>query len=68
MSNLKCDMNDYIYEGEIDLEVERTDLWLPGEGAWGREGLGVGDQQMQTSIYGMDKQRVLLYSSGNYIQ
>ena len=28
-----------------------------GEGGWGRNGLGVWDQQMQTSIYRMDKQQ-----------
>ena len=27
------------------------------EGGKGREGLGIWDQQMQTSIYGMDKQQ-----------
>ena len=26
------------------------------------------DQQMQTITYGADKQQVLLYSTGNYIQ
>ena len=35
---------------------------------WERDGLGVWDQQMQTGIYRMDKQQVLLYSTGNYIQ
>ena len=30
---------------------------VKGEGRWGREGLGVWDQQMQTSIYRMDKQQ-----------
>ena len=28
-----------------------------GEGGWGRDGLGVWDQQMQTIIYRMDKQQ-----------
>ena len=28
-----------------------------GGGGWGRVGLGVWDQQMQTSIYRMDKQQ-----------
>ena len=37
-------------------QTQRTDLWLPsGGGGWGRDGLGVWDQQMQTSIQRMDK-------------
>ena len=35
-------------------------------GAGGREGLGVWDQQMQTIIYGMDKQQG--FCTRNYIQ
>ena len=62
MWNLKYDTNEPIYETEIDSQTQRTDLWLPREGGWGRDGLGVGDQQMQTSVYRMDKQQ------GNYIQ
>ena len=34
----------------------------------GQDGLGAWDQQMQTIIYTMDRQQVLLYSTGNYIQ
>ena len=36
-----------------------------GEGGGG--GLGIWDQQMKTSIYRMEKQQGLLYSTGNYI-
>ena len=41
-----------------------------GGGGWGRDRLGVWDQQMQTIIYRTDKQQgpILLYSTGNYIQ
>ena len=37
-------------------------------GRWERVGLGVWDQQMQTGIYRMDNNKVLLYSTGNHIQ
>ena len=44
----------------------------PSGGEQWRDELGVWDQQMQTIIYRMDKQllwiKVLLYSTGNYIQ
>ena len=32
------------------------------------EGLGVWDYQIQTIIYRLDKDKVLMYSTGNYIQ
>ena len=34
----------------------------------GGDKLGVWDQQIQTTIYKIDKQQVLPYSTGNYIQ
>ena len=37
-------------------------------GRWERDGVGVWDEQMQTSIYRVDKQQVLLQSAENYIQ
>ena len=37
-----------------DSETQRTDVWVP-RGRW--TGVGVGDLQMQTSIYRMDKQQ-----------
>ena len=39
-----------------------------GGGGWWGDGLGVWDYQMQTIIYRMDKQQVLLYSTGKYFQ
>ena len=39
-----------------DSQTWRTDLCLPRGRGWGKEGLGVWDQQMQTIIYRMDKQ------------
>ena len=37
-----------------------------GEGAWGREGLRVWDNQMQTIIYRINS-KFPMYSTGNYI-
>ena len=58
MWNLKYDTNEHIYETKADSQIQRTYLWLPKwrEG-WGRDGLGVWDQQMQTTIYRMGKQQ-----------
>ena len=51
-------MNKLIHKTETDTLTQRTNLWLPkGESGWGREGLEVWDQQMQTIIYRMDKQQ-----------
>ena len=47
-------MNELIYESGTDSQTERTDL-LP-RGGWGRDGLGVWDQQMQAIVRQMDKQ------------
>ena len=47
---------------------QRRDLRLP-TGRWGRLGLGVWHQQKQTIIYReWINNKVLLYSTGNYIQ
>ena len=54
--NLKYDTKELICETETDSQTQRTDLWLPRGGGWGRDGLRVWDQQMQTIIYRMDKQ------------
>ena len=62
MWNLKYDANDLIYKTETDLQTQKTDFWPPKE----RDGLGVWDQYMQTR--GWIKDKVLLYSTENYIQ
>ena len=38
------------------------------QGGGGRDKLGVWDQQIQTTTYKIDNNKVLLYSTGNYIQ
>ena len=45
-------------------DSQRTDLCLPR----GREGLGIWDEQMQTVKYRMINDKILLYSTGNYVQ
>ena len=39
-----------------------------GKRAWGRDKLGVWDQQIQTTLYRMENNCDLLYSTRNYIQ
>ena len=51
MQNLKYDANESIYKAEID--SQRTDLWVTE----GRHEPGGWGQQIQASIYGMDKQK-----------
>ena len=63
MQDLKYDTNELIYETETLTDVENRLVVAKGKG----EGLGVWDQQMQT-IIGWINNKVLLYSTGNYIQ
>ena len=68
MWNLKKnDTHELICETETDSQSQRADLWLPVRRSSEREGLGVWDEQMQT-IIGWINNKVLLYSTGNYIQ
>ena len=41
MWNLTFDTNAHIYETNTDLQIQRTDQWLPRGKGLGREGLGV---------------------------
>ena len=45
--------------------AQRTDLWSP---RWERDGLGLSGWQVQTPLYRRDNNKVLLYSTGDYIQ
>ena len=59
MWNLKYDTNEneLIQAEEIDSGIENRLAFVRREGGgWGRDGLGVQDQQMQTVINKMDKQ------------
>ena len=68
MWNLKYGTSELIHKTEADSTTQKTDRGC--QGGWGleREGLGSGDQQMQTIEYRMDRQQVLPYSTGNCIQ
>ena len=69
MWNLKYGANEPIYETETDSQTQRTDLWLPrGEGGGGKNGLGVWGQQMKLLDIEWINNKVLLYSTGDYIQ
>ena len=57
MWNLKLiQMNLYTKQKQTHRHREQT-YGCQGGGVWGREGLGVWDQQMQTTIYRMEKQQ-----------
>ena len=58
MWNLKYDTNELIYETETDPQTQTTGLWLPkGKEGEGGNKLGVWDQQIQTTIYKINKQQ-----------
>ena len=74
MGNLKYDTNKPIYKNrnritDIENRLERGGgKGRRGGEEGGRGELGVQDQQMQTGIYRMGKQQILLYSPENCIQ
>ena len=41
---------------------------IKGEGGWARDKSGVWDEQIHTTVYKIDNNKVLLYSIVNYIQ
>ena len=57
MLNLKYDTNELIYKTETHSQTQKTNLWLPKGKNGGRGKLGVWDQQIQTTIYKIDKQQ-----------
>ena len=57
MWNLKYDTNELIYKTETDSQTQKTNLWLPKGKGGGRDKLEVWDQQIQTTIYKIDKQQ-----------
>ena len=69
MWNPKYNTNELISETDTDLQTQRTDLWSPrGDRSGGGWTERVWHQQMQTIMYRMENNMVLLYSTGNYIQ
>ena len=69
MWNLKSDTNELIYEIETDPQTQSTDLWLP-RGSGGGRGMGweFGVSRCKLLCIGWMNNKVLLYSTGNYIQ
>ena len=67
MWNLKYDTNEHIYETETDSETWRTDLCLPRWGGGGKD-WEFGISRCKLLYIGWINSKVLLYSTGNYIQ
>ena len=69
MWNLKYDINELIHETETDSQIQRTDLWLPrGREHGGEKDWEFGISRCKLLYIGWIKNKVLLYSTGNYIQ
>ena len=67
MWKLKYDTNELIYEIETDSQTQRKKKLMVIKG-WGRDKLGVSDQQIQTTIYKKDKQQVpIVQHKGLYL-
>ena len=59
MESKKKDTNELICRTETDSQTLKTNLGLPkGTGGGGRDGLGVCDWHMHTTVYGMTDQQV----------
>ena len=69
MWNLKYDTNELIYKTETDSQTQRTDLWLPRRrGDGGRMDWEFGISRCKLLYTEWINNKVLLYSTGNYIQ
>ena len=66
MWNLKSNTTESIYKTET-IHRYRKQLQLPKGKEWGRN-KGAWDQQIQTTIYKIDKQQSYKVSTGNYVQ
>ena len=55
MWNLKNGTDELIYKTETDSQTQKTNMVMEGEA--GRDILGDWDQQIQTTIYKIDKQQ-----------
>ena len=52
---LKNDTNEHIYK--TDLQISKTNLWLPKGKRAGRDKSGAWDEHIYTTIYKIDKQQ-----------
>ena len=66
MWNLKYDTNESIYETESG--AQRIDWWLPRGGVWGGMEWETGVSRCKVLYIGWINKKVLLYSTGNYVQ
>ena len=64
--NLKYDPNELIYE--TDSWTQSTDLWWLKGGGWERDGLDFGISRCKVPLIEWIKNKILLYSTGSYIQ
>ena len=61
----------WTYLGEknkTDSQIQRTDLWLPRGWGWERNDWEFGVSRCQPLYIGWINHKILLYSTGNYIQ
>ena len=68
MWNLKYDTNELIYKTETDSQTQRTDLWLPRQWGWRGMDREFGISKWKLLCIEWINNKVLLYSTGNYIQ
>ena len=69
MRNLKGGTNELIYKTETDPQTKRTDLQLPRERVVGEEwDWEFGISRCKLLYRGWINNKVLVYSTGNYIQ
>ena len=67
--NLKYNTNELIYKTETDSQTQRTDLWLPrGRERGGGMEWEFGINRCELVYIGWINDKVLLYSTGTYIQ
>ena len=55
MWNLKYDTNELLWNRNRLTDIEKRFGVVKGQGIWERDGVEVWGQQMQTTVYGMDK-------------
>ena len=68
MWNLKYDTNELIYETETDSDIENRLVVAKGEGGEGGKDSEFGISRCKLLYIGWVNNKVLLYSTGNYIQ
>ena len=56
MWNQKKSKNELIYKTETDPQTQKTSSWLPEGKGRGRDKLGIWNQQIQSTIYKINRQ------------